>query len=89
MGTTMAQVPVTEGVFTWPSETPQLIGARCVACDNHMFPGQSGCPRCTGDKTEEVLLGRRGTLLFRPGITHCIGQMVVTSGAPGVLAVSR
>jgi len=61
-GEIMAQVPVTEGVFTWPSETPQLIGSRCVACGNHMFPVQAGCPKCTGEKTEQVLLGRRGTL---------------------------
>ncbi|MFN5605880.1 MAG: Zn-ribbon domain-containing OB-fold protein, partial [Actinomycetes bacterium] len=58
----MAQVPVTEGVFTWPSESPQLIGSRCVTCGNHMFPVQQGCPKCTGAETEEVLLGRRGTL---------------------------
>jgi uncharacterized protein len=58
----MAQVPVTEGVFTWPSQTPQLIGSRCVGCGNHMFPVQSGCPKCSGELTEEVLLGRRGTL---------------------------
>ncbi len=58
----MAQVPVTDGVFTWPSESPQLIGSRCVTCGNHMFPVQQGCPKCTGAETEEVLLGRRGTL---------------------------
>ena len=58
----MTQVPVTEGVFTWPSQTPQLIGSRCVECGNHMFPVQSGCPKCSSDSTEEVLLGRRGTL---------------------------
>jgi uncharacterized OB-fold protein len=27
-----------------------------------MFPVQSGCPRCTGQQTEPVELGRRGTL---------------------------
>ena len=27
-----------------------------------MFPVQSGCPKCTGDKTEQVFLGRRCTL---------------------------
>ena len=28
----MARVPIAEGVFTWPSDEPQLIGGRCGAC---------------------------------------------------------
>lgn len=58
----MGQVPVTEGIFTWPSDEPRLIASRCTECDNHMFPTQSGCPRCSGSSTEEVELGRTGTL---------------------------
>lgn len=58
----MVQVPVTEGVFTWPSDEPHLLGSRCVSCGNHMFPRQSGCPKCTGETTEDVELGTRGTL---------------------------
>lgn len=58
----MARVPVAEGVFTWPSDEPALIGSRCVGCGNFMFPVQSGCPKCSGDTTETVTLGRRGTL---------------------------
>ena len=58
----MARLPVAEGVFTWPSEHPALIGSRCLQCGNHMFPVQSGCPRCSGDRTETVELKRRGTL---------------------------
>lgn len=56
------QVPVAEGVFTFPAESPQLIGSRCTNCDNHMFPTQSSCPRCAGTETEEVLLSNTGTL---------------------------
>jgi uncharacterized OB-fold protein len=56
------QVPVSDGVFTWPSDEPHLIGSRCTNCGNHMFPVQSGCPKCTGSETETVELGRRGTL---------------------------
>lgn len=56
------KVPVTEGAFTWPSDSPRLIGSRCVNCNNHMFPSQEGCPRCTGTETEKVELGTRGTL---------------------------
>jgi uncharacterized OB-fold protein len=57
-----ARVPVSEGVFTWPSDAPRLLGSRCRGCGNHMFPVQSGCPRCTGDETETVELSNRGTL---------------------------
>ena len=56
------QVPVSPGVFSWPSDEPHLLGSRCKNCDNHMFPTQSGCPRCTANDTEPVALGRRGTL---------------------------
>lgn len=56
------QVPVQEGVFTWPSEEPALLGSRCTNCGNHMFPVQSGCPKCTATGAETVELGRRGTL---------------------------
>lgn len=56
------QVPVSPGVFTWPSAEPRLLGSRCTNCGNHMFPTQSGCPRCMGTETEPVELARRGTL---------------------------
>ena len=42
----MAQVPVAEGIFTWPSDEPQLIGSRCTACGIVTFPTQDSCPRC-------------------------------------------
>lgn len=58
----MAQVPIAEGLFTWPSPAPQLIGSRCTACGELAFPRQASCPACAGDRTEEVLLGRRGVL---------------------------
>ncbi len=56
------QVPVSQGTFTWPSDSPRLIGSRCTSCNNHMFPAQDGCPRCTGTETETVELATRGTL---------------------------
>ena len=58
----MAQVPVEEGVFTWPSDEPRLIGSRCTDCGNVMFPTQGGCPKCSGSSTEPHELTRRGTL---------------------------
>ncbi|MEM7094563.1 MAG: OB-fold domain-containing protein [Actinomycetota bacterium] len=58
----MAQVPVEEGVFTWPSDEPRLIGSKCADCGNVMFPTQNGCPKCSGSRTEEFELSRTGTL---------------------------
>ena len=56
------QRPVAEGVFTWPSDEPQLIGSRCSDCGIVVFPAQGSCPACTGSHTEHQLLSRRGTL---------------------------
>jgi uncharacterized OB-fold protein len=56
------QVPVAEGVFTFPSESPHLIGSRCTNCGNHMFPTQGSCPKCASTDTEQVELANRGTL---------------------------
>lgn len=58
----MAQVPIAEGVFTWPSESPQLIGSRCTACGIVTFPSQDSCPRCASTEMEEHLLPRTGRL---------------------------
>lgn len=55
-------VPVAEGIFTWPSDEPRLLGSRCGECGNHMFPVQDGCSRCTATANETVELERRGTL---------------------------
>ncbi len=58
----MAQVPIAEGVFTWPSEAPQLIGSRCTACGIVTFPSQDSCPRCASTEMEQHLLARTGRL---------------------------
>jgi uncharacterized protein len=58
----MASVPVAEGIFTWPSDDPQLIGSRCTACGIVTFPTQGSCPRCASTEMEERLLPRRGRL---------------------------
>ncbi len=58
----MTQVPIAEGVFTWPSEEPRLLGARCGDCGAHTFPAQSGCPRCGSEAMSVVQLAGRGTL---------------------------
>jgi uncharacterized OB-fold protein len=58
----MAQVPVAEGVFTWPPDDPRLIGSRCAACRIVTFPVQDSCPRCASTEMAEHLLSRRGRL---------------------------
>jgi uncharacterized OB-fold protein len=62
MDLVMRQVPVAEGVFTWPSDEPQLIGSRCTACGIVTFPTQDSCPRCASTEMEARLLPRRGRL---------------------------
>jgi len=58
----MARVPVAAGVFTWPSDEPQLIGSKCAACAIVTFPAQESCPRCAATDMAEHLLSRRGRL---------------------------
>ena len=58
----MTQVPVADGIFTWPSDEPQLIGSRCTACGIVTFPTQDSCPRCAATGMAEHLLARRGRL---------------------------
>ena len=55
-------VPIAEGLFTWPSDQPSLIGASCRVCGTTTFPAQGSCPRCTAEEMEEQRLHRTGTL---------------------------
>ena len=56
------QVPIAEGLFTWPSREPRLIGTECGECGVVTFPRQQGCPRCGREAMHERPLSRRGTL---------------------------
>ena len=59
----MTQVPVAEGIFTWPVQgEPQLIGTECKECGIVTFPSQQSCPRCASEAMAQRLLGRRGRL---------------------------
>lgn len=62
MATTPIQTPIREGLFTWPSDDPQLIASKCSACGEVAFPCQDSCPNCTGDATEPIHVSRRGKL---------------------------
>lgn len=50
--TTARHAPVTEGLFTWPSDEPRLIGSECDGVIS--FPARLGATK--------RLLGTRGTL---------------------------
>ena len=58
----MGSVPVADGLFTWPSDAPQLIGSQCTSCQIITFPAQGSCPRCASTEMTEHLLSRRGRL---------------------------
>lgn len=57
------QIPLVDGLFTWPSDQPSLIGSRCKTCGEYYFP-KVNCknPDCPKKDVEEVLLSRRGKL---------------------------
>jgi uncharacterized protein len=63
--TVKQRYPEVEGLFTWPSSKPQLVGASCRGCDSIFFPSfaEYHRPGCNGGPVVERLLGRRGTLL--------------------------
>jgi uncharacterized OB-fold protein len=56
------QVPIAQGLFTWPSTSPQLVGGRCTACGGWHFPAQDNCPHCAGTAVAREPMSRRGTL---------------------------
>jgi uncharacterized OB-fold protein len=56
------QVPVQDGLFSGSAGTVRLIGGRCIDCQNHVFPYQTGCPKCSGTEVEQVELGAEGEL---------------------------
>jgi uncharacterized protein len=61
---TNKSVPVIKGLFTWPTENPQLIGTRCLSCNSYYFPTKPTCsnPNCQEKKVQEVLLSTEGKL---------------------------
>jgi uncharacterized OB-fold protein len=52
--------PLADGLFTWPSDEPRLLGSRCERCATLSFPSQYGCPRCSSEAMTTVELGTRG-----------------------------
>jgi len=56
------QVPIGEGLFTWPSDNPALLGSRCKNCGIVAFPVADSCAACSGQDMQEETLPNRGTL---------------------------
>jgi uncharacterized OB-fold protein len=59
------RVPIEPGFFTIPNdphEPPRLLGCRCRACGEHLFPRRQVCAACLAEDLEDTLLGPRGTL---------------------------
>lgn len=60
------KVPIIEGLFTWPSDKPQLIASKCKKCGTVMFPKAAFCSNPVCEKKREnvevVQLSNTGTL---------------------------
>ena len=56
------QVPIAEGLFTWPSPEPALLGSRCQRCGIATFPAAQACMACSSQDVTIEELPRRGTL---------------------------
>ena len=58
----MAQRPIDDSLFTWPADSPQLIGGKCDQCGTVTFPNSGACPQCASPDVSDHLLSRQGTL---------------------------
>lgn len=56
------QIPIAEGLFTWPAAEPALLGSRCQACGIATFPAAQSCMACSSENVAIEELPRRGTL---------------------------
>jgi len=56
------QVPIAEGLFSWPSDRPALLGSRCRQCGIASFPAAQSCMACSGQDVDVEELPGRGTL---------------------------
>ena len=56
------QIPIQEGLFTWPSVSPRLIGSKCNHCGEVVFPAQASCSACCLQDTVNIELSTTGKL---------------------------
>lgn len=53
---------IADGLFTWPSDDPHLLGSTCKTCHAVTFPQKKSCPRCCSQEVAPTELAQRGTL---------------------------
>ena len=56
------QIPIQEGLFTWPSAEPRLIGSKCNQCGEVAFPAQTSCSACCVQDSVNIELSTTGKL---------------------------
>jgi uncharacterized OB-fold protein len=63
--TAIRRVAIEPGFFTIPEapgEPVRLLGSRCRACGEVLFPRRAVCAKCLAQALDDVQLGPRGTL---------------------------
>lgn len=65
------------GLFSTSSPSPHLIGGRCKACGNYMFPKYLACPKCFSDEVEAVPLSSNGTLHSFTNVQRAMPEFAV------------
>ena len=82
--------PIAEGLFTWPSPSPRLLGSTCADCGRTEFPVKDSCPACGSEAVEARELPSRGTLWtwtvqrFMPKSPYNSGETMETFKPYGV-----
>jgi uncharacterized OB-fold protein len=89
------QVPIDESILHLPSsssEKPYLIGSRCLACGEVIFPKSDNCPNCLKGGMEQVALSSVGKVysstavwysppLYKGQIPYVAGEVELPEGA--------
>lgn len=84
------QIPLHEGLYTWPAERPQMLGSRCNQCGETAFPAQDDCRHCSASDSTVVPIGDRGILWtwtiqgFMPKTPYNSGETEETFAPYGV-----
>ena len=84
------RVAIAEGLFTWPSDKPALLGSRCNLCGIATFPIADSCLACSGQDMRQEELPGRGTLWtwtvqqFMPKSPYNSGETMETFEPYGV-----
>ncbi|MFC1919257.1 Zn-ribbon domain-containing OB-fold protein [Chloroflexota bacterium] len=88
------RIPIEPGLFTMPSspsESPHLIGGKCLSCGAVFFPKQDLCISCSSAQVEEVLLSTKGKVysstismlpppLYEGPVPYVVGYVELSEG---------